>query len=70
MESEDRRDGQWENHLISKYVRWRTTYHPYLCALYDYFLKLYKGAPGRYIDFEEFVSFAYKTSSGYISKFA
>lgn len=55
------------------YTLWRDTYYEYLCLLYDQLtssLKSSKATLIRYVTFEEFVRFAYKKSSGYISQYA
>jgi len=54
----------------SHYFNWRSAYQLYLLQLYQKLLNLSKGLRIRNISFEEFVLFAYKTSSGYISPYA
>jgi len=52
------------------YSLWRTTYQKYLLRLYQDFLNSSKGVNIRHVDFEEFSSFAYRSSSGYLSPYA
>lgn len=55
------------------YTIWRNTYNKYLFQLYKEMIRSLnspKAVGLRDVDFEEFASFAYRTSSGYISQYA